>query len=83
MRTDPEQPLAGTKTMMFFQFSPWEGLEPYLGAWGHMLCASSDLIDLIHTHPAWEDKSDTIQFNVIFPRPGSIGFGCSFRAWVS
>src|SRR4051794_33407810 len=76
MRTDPEEPLAGTKTMMFFTLSPGDGLEPYLGAWGHMLCASSDLIDLIHTHPAWDDRSDTIQFNVIFPRPGV------HRVWV-
>lgn len=76
LRMDPEQPLAGTKTMLFFRLSPPDGLEPYLGAWGHMLCASSDLIDLIHTHPAWDDRSDTIQFNLIFPRPGI------HRVWV-
>src|SRR4051794_10782879 len=76
LRTDPEEPLAGTKTMMFFKLSPSDGVEPYLGAWGHMLCASSDLIDLIHTHPAWDDRSDTIQFNLIFPRPGV------HRVWV-
>lgn len=70
LRMDPPQPLAGTKTMLFFKLQPGDGLEPYLGAWGHMLLASSDLIDIIHSHPAWEDKSDTIQFNAIFPRPG-------------
>lgn len=70
LRMEPAEPLAGTKTMLFFKLEPGDGLEPYIGAWGHMLCASADLIDTIHTHPAWEDKSDTIQFNLIFPRPG-------------
>ncbi len=76
LRTEPKQPLAGQKTMLFFRLEPADGLEPYLGAWGHMLCASADLVDMIHTHPAWEDKSDTIQFNLIFPRPGM------HRVWV-
>jgi Heavy metal binding domain len=76
LRMDPPKPLAGTKTMLFFRLEPGDGLEPYLGAWGHMLAASADLADMIHTHPAWEDKSDTIQFNVIFPRPGL------HRVWV-
>lgn len=76
MRLDPPQPLAGTKTMMFFTLDPARNLEPYLGAWGHMLAASSDLVDMIHTHPAWEDKGETIQFNLIFPRPGM------HRVWV-
>jgi hypothetical protein len=49
--TDPPDPIAGTKTMMFFKLNPGEGLEKYIGAWGHMLAASDDLIDLIHTHP--------------------------------
>jgi hypothetical protein len=76
LRTDPVRARAGNKTMLFFTLDPSDGLEPYLGAWGHMLAASSDLIDLIHTHPAWENKSDTIQFNLIFPRPGI------YRVWV-
>ena len=48
--TDPPQPIAHTKTMMFFKVTPAEGLEKLLGAWGHMLAASDDLVDLIHTH---------------------------------
>ena len=48
---DPPQPLAGFKTLMFFKLTPNEGIEQYIGAWGHMLAASSDLIDMIHTHP--------------------------------
>jgi hypothetical protein len=70
LRTEPASPLAGTRTMLFFDLDPFKGLEQYLGAWGHMLAASSDLIDMIHAHPAWEDIQEHVQFNVIFPRPG-------------
>ncbi len=74
--TEPAQPIAGMKTLMFFELTPGEGLEPYLGAWGHMLAASEDLIDMIHTHPAFDQGGPTVQFNLIFPRPGI------YRVWV-
>ncbi|HYP12907.1 MAG TPA: heavy metal-binding domain-containing protein [Bryobacteraceae bacterium] len=70
LRTEPAHPRAGTKTMLFCDLEPFTGLQPYLGAWGHLLAASSDLVDLVHSHPAWEDPGPTIQFNLIFPRPG-------------
>lgn len=73
---EPAQPLAGFKTMMFFRVKPVDGLEQYLGAWGHMLVASDDLIDLIHTHPFLADGGPQIQFNVIFPRART------YRVWV-
>jgi Heavy metal binding domain len=81
LRLDPPQPLAGFKTMMFFKLTPTEGLEEYIGAWGHMMTASSDLIDMIHTHPIYvndpDDKSyKELQFNMIFPRAGM------YRVWV-
>jgi hypothetical protein len=74
--SEPQQPLAGQKTMLFFDLDPADGLEPYLGAWGHMLAASADLIDMLHAHPAWEEAGPRIQFNIIFPRPGP------HRVWV-
>src|SRR5258706_11611300 len=81
--TEPAQPIAGQKTMLFFRIKPGAGLEPYLGAWGHMLVASQDLVDAIHTHPAFGDAplSDAgdakrIQFNLIFPRESI------YRVWV-
>jgi len=74
--TDPPQPIAHTKTMMFFKVKPGDGLEKYLGAWGHMLAASDDLIDMIHTHPFLADGGPEIQFNVIFPRAHT------YRVWV-
>lgn len=69
LRMEPESPLAGLETRLFFDLDPYEGLELYLGAWAHMLIASEDLVDLIHTHPFFL-RPPAIQFNVIFPRPG-------------
>lgn len=76
LRSEPARPVAGKKTMLFFELDPASGLQPYLGAWGHMLAASSDLVDMIHAHPAWEEAGPSIQFNLIFPRPGL------HRVWV-
>jgi hypothetical protein len=73
---DPPQPIAGMKTLMFFHIKPADGLEKYIGAWGHMLAASDDLIDLIHTHPFIADGGPQIQFNLIFPRART------YRVWV-
>jgi len=70
LRLDPEQPLAGFETKLFFTLDPAAGLEPYLGAWGHMLAVSEDLIDLLHLHPFLADGGPSVQFNVLFPRPG-------------
>ena len=80
--TDPPQPIAHTKTMMFFKVKPKDpndkelGLEKLLGAWSHMLAASDDMIDMIHTHPFLADGGESIQFNVIFPRAHA------YRVWV-
>ena len=74
--TEPAQPLAGFKTLMFFRVKPSEGLEQYIGAWGHMLAASDDLVDMIHTHPFLADGGPQIQFNMIFPRART------YRLWV-
>jgi hypothetical protein len=76
LAAEPAQPIAGFKTMLFFRVEPADGLEQYLGAWGHMLAASDDLIDLIHTHPFLADGGPQIQFNVIFPRART------YRLWV-
>lgn len=76
LSTEPPQPIAGKKTLLFFRLKPAEGLEPYLGVWGHLLAASDDLIDLIHEHPAIADGGPQVQFNVIFPREAM------YRVWV-
>jgi hypothetical protein len=76
VKTDPPEPIAGTKTMMFFHVEPGAGLEKYIGAWGHMLAVSEDLIDQIHTHPFIADGGPDLQFNVYFPRARN------YRVWV-
>ena len=51
--TEPAVPIAGQETEMYFTVSPAEGLEEYIGAWGHMLAVSDDLIDTVHGHPVY------------------------------
>ena len=75
LRLEPEQPLAGLETRLIYSLNPSAGLEPYLGAWGHMLAVSEDLIDMLHVHPFLADGGPTEQFNVVFPRPGR------YRVW--
>ena len=76
LSTFPSQPVAGKNTQMRFNITPGEGLEKYLGAWGHMLAASDDLIDMMHTHPFIADGSPQIQFDLTFPRARI------YRVWV-
>ena len=78
LRLEPEQPLAGLQSRLFYDLDPGEDLERYLGAWGHMLIASEDLVDLIHLHPFLAGGS-TVQFNVIFPRPGNYKIWSQFQ----
>ncbi len=77
----PAQPIAGEKELLYFRLTPDDGVQPYLGAMGHMLAASSDLIDMIHNHPyqatdATLNAYKELQFNMIFPRAGV------YRVWV-
>jgi Heavy metal binding domain len=72
----PEKPIAGMKTLMFFHLDPVDGLKPYLGAWSHMLVASDDLIDMVHYHPVVADGGPQMQFNVILPRART------YKIWV-
>jgi Heavy metal binding domain len=76
MITSPEQPVAGMNTQIRFTIYPGDGIEKYLGAWGHMLAASDDLIDMMHTHPFLGDGSPEIQFDLTFPRART------YRIWV-
>jgi len=73
--TEPAEPLAGKETLLFFRLSTAEGIQQYLGAWGHLLAASDDLIDLIHDHPLYTTLPQ-VQFNVLFPREAV------YRVWV-
>jgi hypothetical protein len=76
LSTVPPEPIAGQDTQLRFTLGPTEGMEKYLGAWGHMLAASDDLIDMMHTHPFIADGGSQIQFNLVFPRARA------YRVWV-
>ena len=71
-----QDPVAGATAQMRFTLSPEDGLEKYLGAWGHMLAVSDDLIDMIHTHPFIADGRPEMQFNLAFPRART------YRVWI-
>jgi len=71
----PAQATAGTRTQMEFHVEPADGFQKYLGAWGHMLAASDDLIDMIHLHPLRAVDND-VRFDVVFPRAHA------YRVWV-
>ncbi|MFL6449949.1 MAG: heavy metal-binding domain-containing protein [Bryobacteraceae bacterium] len=70
LRVEPEHTLAGVETKLHMALNPNENLEQYLGAWGHMLTVSADLIEVIHTHPFLRNPDGSVQFNLVFPRPG-------------
>jgi hypothetical protein len=79
LAVEPARPIAGQEALMFFRVKPDDGLEQYLGAWGHMLAGSADLIDLVHEHPLYITRMQgmrQIQFNLLFPRAGM------YRLWV-
>jgi len=74
--TSPQEPLAGGNTQMHFKLSPSDGIEKYLGAWGHMLAASDDLIDMVHTHPFVSEGGPDVRFDLTFARART------YRVWV-
>jgi hypothetical protein len=76
LKLDPPQPIAGKKTMLFVHLTPAEGLEPYIGAWAHLLAVSDDLVDTIHEHPFIANGGPDMQFNLFFPREAA------YRVWI-
>ena len=75
LSTDPPEPVAHMPAVLYFRLTPAEGLEKYLGAWGHMLAASDDLIDMIHQHPVVA-SGERVDFSLVFPRART------YRIWV-
>jgi hypothetical protein len=74
--TIPPEPVVGMETKLHFSLNPTDGFEKYLGAWGHMLAASDDLIDMVHTHPFIADGGPELEFHILFPRART------YRVWV-
>jgi hypothetical protein len=75
LTTIPDDPIAGNRTQLRLTLDDG-AIEPYLGAWGHMLVASADLVDMMHEHPYFADGGPQVEFHVVFPRPQS------YRVWV-
>ena len=75
LQLDPVKAVSGFTTRLLYTLDPSVELQPYLGAWAHMLAASEDLVDLIHVHPFLADGGPRMQFNIIFPRSGL------YRVW--
>ena len=76
LETIPAQPVATARTQLRLVVRGPHPLEKYLGAWGHMLVTSSDLIDMMHEHPFLADGGERVEFDIVFPRPGV------HRVWV-
>jgi hypothetical protein len=74
--TIPDDPVVGNRTQLRLTLEDGGSIEKYLGAWGHMLVASDDLIDMMHEHPNFADGGTQLEFHVVFPRPGM------YRVWV-
>ena len=72
----PAQAVVGNRTQLRFTIDDAGGLQQYLGAWGHMLAVSEDLIDMMHEHPARTDGGAQVEFEVVFPREQT------YRIWV-
>jgi hypothetical protein len=64
----PEAPVAGNRTQLRVTLDAESGLQKYLGAWGHLLAVSDDLIDMMHEHPYRGDGGSQIEFALVFPR---------------
>jgi hypothetical protein len=57
---------------------PASGLEPYLGATGHLVLMSADMSVASHSHPVADRRHlpASVAFQVLFPRAGT------YRVWV-
>jgi hypothetical protein len=86
---DPEKLIAGQYGHLMFTFTdaktgePVRDLQPYLGAFGHTLILSEDMLDVVHSHPSPGPDNDIskgfggprVMFEGYLPRPGL------YRAW--
>ena len=89
LAVDPEKLVAGQYGHLMFTFTdattgePVRDLQPYLGAFGHTLILSEDMLDVVHSHPSPGPDNDIskgvggprVMFEGYLPRPGL------YRAW--
>jgi hypothetical protein len=88
---DPQKLVAGSYGHLTFHLTqtgtnqPVTDLQTYLGAFGHMLMMSEDMVDYVHSHPSDILPADAnleqlrggpdVMFEALMPRPGL------YRAW--
>jgi len=76
----PSRPKAHAKTQISLRVTPNDGIEPYLGVMAHVLAASEDLVDMMHSHPLQVtdhgSSNKELLFEMTFPRTGV------YRIWV-
>jgi hypothetical protein len=89
MEVDPPQLVAGQYGHLRFTLTdattgrPVTDLQPYLGAFGHTLIVSEDLLDSVHSHPSEGPETalsrgfggPRVSFEGYLPRPGR------YRSW--
>jgi hypothetical protein len=89
VKLDPPKLIAGRNGHLAFTLTDattgagLTDLQPYLGAFGHTLVLSEDLVDYVHSHPTEDPESDIsrgfggprISFEGYMPRAGR------YRAW--
>jgi len=88
VRIDTPQQIAGREQLITCTVedaatgAPATDLEPYLGASGHMLIASADLAEVVHSHPVAavsDDRGPRVVFQQRFPRPGMYRIWAQFQ----
>ena len=90
LQIEPRQVIAGDELDLPMHFTdtstgaPITDLQRYLGAFGHALVLSEDMVDYIHSHPDEQLEGTTItsgggpdvNFHALFPKPGR------YRIWL-
>jgi hypothetical protein len=90
LRIEPRQVVAGEDLDLPIHFddaatgAPVTDLQRYLGAFGHALILSEDMVDYIHAHPEEQLEGTTVTsgggpdvvFHALFPKPGR------YRIWL-
>jgi len=86
VRLDSETLSAGSERTLTFSVTdartgvPVNDLQPYLGAPAHLLILSTDLADVVHSHPSdIESTGPSVVFEAIFPRPGRYKMWAQFK----
>lgn len=68
---------ARQSTTVLFRFADSQGLEPYLGAAGHLILIHEDAATFVHSHPTHEAVTNgELRFLSRLPKPGA------YRGWL-